>query len=173
LEQFLFVRKNTNDSTARRLRPTKHNGMNQEEYLKQRVDDQFNWLDRKSIWNQKRYKRLRTVVLFVSVLIPLLSGWIGKLPELSYAVGIGGVIIAICEGLISLNKYQENWTAYRATAESLKRERLLFLTKTGPYIEKEKPFPHFVQRVETLLGAENEQWLERIKEDNKNEDQEA
>ena len=147
--------------------------MNQEEYLKQRVDDQFDWLDRKSVWNQKRYKRLRTIVLFVSVLIPLLSGWIGKLPELSYAVGIGGVVIAICEGLISLNKYQENWTSYRATAESLKRERLLFLTKTGPYLQKEKPFPVFVQRVEAMLGAENEEWLQRIKEDNEQKEQEA
>lgn len=144
--------------------------MTQEEYLQQRVDDQFNWLDRKSIWNQSRYKRLRGIVLVISVLIPLISGWIEKFPELAYAVGIGGAVIAICEGLISLNKYQENWTAYRGTAEALKRERLLFLTNTGPYTNKEKAFPLFVQRIENLLGAENEQWLERIKEDGENEE---
>jgi len=144
--------------------------MKEDQYLKERVDDQFDWLDRKSVWNQKRYKRLRTIVLVVSVLIPLLSGWIGKLPELSYAVGIGGVIIAICEGLISLHKYQDNWTAYRATAEALKRERLFYLTKTGPYWKKEQPFPTFVQRVETLLGAENEEWRERIQDEGENEE---
>ena len=35
--------------------------MTEEEYLTERLEDQLNWYDKKSQFNQKRFKRLRTV----------------------------------------------------------------------------------------------------------------
>ncbi|MFB3042367.1 MAG: DUF4231 domain-containing protein, partial [Candidatus Poribacteria bacterium] len=51
--------------------------MNEENFMNERVDDQINWYDRKSQFNQKRYKRLRIIEIFAAALIPFLSGYIG------------------------------------------------------------------------------------------------
>jgi hypothetical protein len=48
---------------------------------------------------------------------------------------------------------QERWIEYRATAESLRREKFLFLTQTEPY-DKDDAFHLLVQRVEALLSKE-------------------
>ncbi|MFN0174788.1 MAG: DUF4231 domain-containing protein [Saprospiraceae bacterium] len=138
--------------------------MTEQEYLKDRVDDQIDWLGGKSSFNQKRYKRLRVLILITSALIPLLSGFItDENWGLKVAVGIGGVIVAVSQGYISIHKYHELWVQYRATAEALKREKLLYLAKVGAYADTGKAFEHFVLTVEAILSDENKQWVENLK----------
>lgn len=138
--------------------------MTEQEYLKDRVDDQINWLEAKSGQNQKSYKRLRTVILVTSALIPLISGFItDELGWLKVVVGFGGVIVAISQGMISINKYHDLWLQYRATSETLKREKLLFLTRVGAYAKEEEAFKNFVIMVEAILSEENKQWVENLK----------
>jgi hypothetical protein len=129
--------------------------MTPEEYLEQRVDDQINWYDSKSGSNQRWHKNLRAVEIICAALIPFIanSSW-----ECSnFVVGTLGVIIAICAGMSALNKYQENWLNYRATAETLKHEKFLYLTKSTPY-NNENSFNSFVKRIEGLISKENSQW---------------
>ena len=71
-------------------------------------------------------------------------------------------MIAAVTGLLSLYKFQEIWTTYRTTCESLRREKFLYLTRTDPYIEK-NAFNLLVQRVEALLAKENSSWVEVMK----------
>jgi hypothetical protein len=56
---------------------------------------------------------------------------------------------------------QEHWIEYRATAESLRREKFLFLTQTEPY-DKDDAFHLLVQRVEALLSNENTEWVQSM-----------
>jgi hypothetical protein len=56
---------------------------------------------------------------------------------------------------------QEHWIEYRATAESLRKEKFLFLTQTEPY-DKDAAFHLLVQRVEALLSKENTDWAQSI-----------
>lgn len=44
--------------------------MNKEEYIKQRLEDQINWYDKKSQWNQRLYKSLKAVKIMLAILIP-------------------------------------------------------------------------------------------------------
>ena len=37
--------------------------MNQEEYIKDRVDIQIDWYDKKSVFNQKWFKRLQVIAI--------------------------------------------------------------------------------------------------------------
>ena len=137
--------------------------MNEQEYMQGRVDDQFNWLEKKAAWNQKRFKRIRTVIIVVSVLIPLASGFItDALWWLKIAVGAGGAIVAIFQGILTLQKHHELWMQYRVTAEALKREKFLYQTKTGKYFTAKNPFNEFVVNVETILAGENASWLKQI-----------
>ena len=137
--------------------------MNEEEYFKKRLDDQINWYDQKSIWNQKWFKRLQVFQLIAAASIPIFvnyvtdsSGW------LRLVVAILGASIAIVSGIIGLYKLQENWLEYRTTCESLRHEQFRYLTKTDPY-NIETPFPLLVNRVETLISKENTNWSQSMK----------
>lgn len=137
--------------------------MDENTYLKERLQDQLAWFERKSSWNQKRYRFLRTMVLILSVSIPLMAGFVqegGK--YLQYGIAGAGLLIAIAEGLISIYKYHDNWVQYRASAEALKREQYLLMTGTGPYEKKfqndQERLQTLVGRVEQILGSDIEQW---------------
>ena len=55
--------------------------MSVEDYIKNRLDDQMNWFDKKSAFNQKRYKRLKKVEVGLTISLPVL----GFLPLCDYS----------------------------------------------------------------------------------------
>ena len=137
--------------------------MTAQEYLTKRVQDQIQWYDTKSTWNQQRYKSLKLIVIVLSVSIPFLTGLIDDYEfPLAIVVGAMGVTIALIEGILSLYKYQEHWIEYRKTAEQLTREQLLFNTQTGPYAD-DQTVQLLVDRCETIMGLEHQKWLENQK----------
>ncbi len=134
--------------------------MNPEEYIKDRVDDQIAWYDRKSASNQRWFRRLRIIEIVAAALIPFLAvypDWYGQ----KVVVALLGLVIAVIAGGLGLFQFQENWTSYRDTCESLKQEKYLFLTKTEPY-HQENPFPLFVQRVEAMMSKERSAWTQNV-----------
>ncbi len=136
--------------------------MTQEEYLKNRVEDQIAWYDQKSQVNQQAYKRLRMIEIVAAAMIPLLAAYTDAVSALKLVVGGLGVLIAVLAGVISLYRFQENWSEYRITAEALKQEKFLFLTRAEPY-EVDDPLSLFVQRVESLLAREHSTWVQSLR----------
>ena len=106
--------------------------MTEQEYLESRVEDQLKWYSAKSGWNHKLYMWLRLVEIALASLIPLIV--VLPIVELlsKALVAAAGATIAVISGAISLWKFQENWVEYRATAENLKREKFLFVTRRRP-----------------------------------------
>ena len=141
----------------------------QDDYLKERVDDQIDWYDRKSLTNQHWFKRLRIIEIVAAASIPFLSAYMtqGEL-LIRLIVGALGVVITVIAGVIALYQFQENWIEYRTTCESLKHEKYLFLTRAEPY-DAEDPFPMFVERIEGLISVENTKWYQRLQSRKKNE----
>ncbi len=131
--------------------------MNEEEYLKERLDNQLAWYSRKSQHNQKWFKRFRLVEIVSAALIPFLSGMGDRIPYFQWIIGILGVCIAIAAAITALFKYQENWIEYRTTAEQLKHEKYTYLTNAKPYDTEDK-FRLLVERVESLISKENSTW---------------
>ncbi|MEM9273347.1 MAG: DUF4231 domain-containing protein [Cyanobacteria bacterium P01_F01_bin.143] len=130
--------------------------MDDNEYLSDRLEDQIRWYSKKSQYNQKYYKRLRLTEIVSAAVIPFLAG----MQDFSYSkliIGILGVVIAISAAASSLYKFQENWIQYRTTAETLKHEKYLYLTKSPPY-DGEAPLKALVERIESLISKENTQW---------------
>jgi hypothetical protein len=41
-------------------------------------------------------------------------------------------VIAVLEGVLHLNQYEQNWITYRSTCESLKHKKYVYLGKAGP-----------------------------------------
>ncbi len=146
--------------------------MDQEQYLKDRVEDQINWYDTKSKLNQRWFKSLRVIEIVSAAIIPFIAGYSDSIPYGTVFIGILGVVIAICAGLSALNKYQENWLMYRTTCETLRHEKFLFMTTTKPY-ESEDSFDQFVTRVENLISKENTQWARSAKEKSHNKQRQS
>ena len=65
-------------------------------------------------------------------------------------------------GIVSLYRFQENWNEYRASAESLKQQRYLYLALVEPY-NGDQPFELLVQRVEALLKSETTGWARAMR----------
>ncbi|MGI6557412.1 MAG: DUF4231 domain-containing protein [Limnochordia bacterium] len=133
--------------------------MGEQEYFEQRLDDQINWYDKKSVFSQQRYKQLRTAEIVLSLLIPFATPFIPSNHYLVYVVGVSSVALALIAGLLSLHNYRDNWVEYRNTCENLKREKYMYLTKTGPYA-RENRFAILVERVETIMSCERDIWQE-------------
>lgn len=130
------------------------------EYLSQRVEAQLSWYDKKSLWNQRWFKRLRIIEIVAAAMIPFLTA-IPDATTMKYVVGSLGVIITVVAGVLALFQFQERWSEYRATSESLKKEQFLFLTRAEPYTGGDA-FSILVQRIETLLSKENTGWAQSL-----------
>ena len=109
--------------------------MNEQEYLETRVNDQISWYDKKSLWNKKMFIRFKVLETIFALMIPFLIGYITtERIELQLTVGFIGVVVAVVTNVVTLLKLQENWIEYRTVAESLKHEKFMFVTRSGPYI---------------------------------------
>lgn len=138
------------------------NTIHSEKYLKDRVDEQINWYSSMSKRNQRIYKLLKTVEIVFAALIPFLVTFVSSgFSYIKAIVGILGISITIISGILALYRFQENWLDFRTTAESLKREKFLFLARVNIY-NSDNALPLFVQRIEDLMSKENTRWLHNM-----------
>ena len=135
--------------------------MTSEEYTTNRLQEQIDWYERSSGFNNNIFKILRIMEIVAAALIPFLSGLLigsdNYKQTIVILVGVLGLIVTISSSLISLGRHQEKWIEYRKMAEALKREKFLFDTQVAPY-DIENRFSLFVQTVEMLIAKENENW---------------
>ncbi len=132
-----------------------------EVYLRERFEDQVKWYDGKAKANQRKYGVMQWLAIGLSALTPVLielefSGYYGHIPTITASV------VAVLTAGLKTFKYHENWVSYRATCESLQRERHYYNARIGDYgrvaLEDDR-HALFVERVEALIGRENQVWL--------------
>ena len=129
-----------------------------------RLEDQIRWYDRKSMKNQRWFKRLKVTQIGAAAIIPFAAGFKDNFLSLDTAIvtGVLGVLIVVLEGLQSLSQYQHNWITYRSTCEELKHERYLWEAKAGPYLKAENPDALLAERVESLISREHAKWIPAV-----------
>jgi hypothetical protein len=120
----------------------------------ERVRDQIGWYDRKSRYNQRWFKALKTCQIVAAAAIPVAAT--GSVPD--WIVGAAGALIVVLESLQQLQQYQQNWITYRATCERLKHEKFLYLSHAGPYASAADPDVLLAERVESLVSQEHAAW---------------
>jgi len=136
--------------------------MSEQDYLKDRLDDQITWHDKKSMRNKTCFHRFQMIQIVLAALIPILATVPDVPPPMLRVLIAGlGAAIVIITGSQSLYRFQDLWIEYRTTAETLKNERILYYTGTGPYTGG-NPFPLLVERVEALLSQQHSRWLGRV-----------
>lgn len=121
----------------------------------QRVNDQINWYDKRSISNQRAFKWLNSIEIVAAALVPFAAG--ANAPAI--ITGALGVLVVVLEGVQQLNQYHHNWIICRSTCEALKHEKFLFLANAGPYDAANDPKTLFVERTESLISQEHAKWI--------------
>jgi hypothetical protein len=140
--------------------------LSQEDYLSDRVDQQLEWLSSAAARNKSSYQTLRLIQIVLAVFVTVGGSYSTSTSWMPIALAISGALISLGASVESLNGYHDQWLRYRQTTERLRREKLFFLTGSGPYreirdtTENEACFLLFVSRVEALLGEEVDQWSE-------------
>lgn len=127
-----------------------------------RMDGQQRYYSTRSSLYQDRYKQIKLTLIVISGAIPIIAflPW----PETArYLVAGAGVLIAVLEGLLLLNRYGEHGITFRRTSEGLKRERALLLAEAGDYAGKklEERLRLLAERTEALVAEENQQWTQQ------------
>jgi hypothetical protein len=136
--------------------------MNEQEYLKTRIDDQINWYSKKATTNKNLHHWTKALVIIFSAIIPLIAGIEFDATKKNITLGLFGTLIAILSGLSGLLKFQEKWSEYRTTSETLKHEKILFQTSTGPFDNQVEPFKILVTTIENLISKEHSAWSQYI-----------
>jgi hypothetical protein len=124
--------------------------------IMERLEDQIGWYDRKSMTNQRYFRRIKIVEIAAAAIIPFLSAF--TFSRMMWVTGALGVLITILEGMLHLNQYQQNWIAYRSTCESLKHEKYVYLGKASPYAGTADPHALLAERIESLVSQEHAKW---------------
>jgi hypothetical protein len=129
-----------------------------------RLEDQIAWYDRKSLANQRTFRRVKVVEIVAAALIPFLAGFKfpssfpSWFPSSTIVTGGLGVLVTLLEGLLHLNQYQQNWITYRSTCESLKHDKYLYLANAGPYTTAKDPHALLAERIESTVSQEHARW---------------
>jgi len=124
--------------------------------IMERLEDQIGWYDRKSMTNQRYFRRIKMVEIVAAAIIPLMSAF--SFTRIMWVTGGLGVLITVLEGMLHLNQYQQNWIAYRSTCESLKHEKYVYLGKAAPYASAADPHALLAERIESLVSQEHAKW---------------
>ena len=119
-----------------------------------RLTDQLAWYDHKSVVAQRWYRTLRVSQLVLSVSIPVVVGFGAP----ATVAAVLGALIAVVEGVQQLFQFHEHWIGYRSTAEALKQNKYLYLSRARPYSGHDRD-RILAERVEALISRENTQWM--------------
>jgi len=121
-----------------------------------RVDQQIAWYDHKSRYAQRMFKTLKIIQISAAAAIPVLT----TVGASSWVAGACGAMIVALEGVQQLNQYHSLWINYRATAESLKHEKYLWLASANPYagLDQVARTALLAERAESLISQEDTKW---------------
>ena len=123
--------------------------------IMERREDQIGWYDGKSLLDQRYFKRIEIIEITAAALISFVSAF--NFRRVAWVPGLGGVI-AVLEGVLHLNQYEQNWITYRSTCESLKHKKYVYLGKAGPYAGSADAHAVLADRIEALVSQEHAKW---------------
>jgi hypothetical protein len=123
-------------------------------YAWKRLEEQLAWYDGKSAHHKDWFQRLKVLQIVIAAAIPVAAGSGAS----AWLTGSLGAAILVLEGLQQLFQFQQNWVSYRATAEALKHEKYLFLSRAGHYAAATRPEAMLAERVEGLVSQEHAAW---------------
>lgn len=134
--------------------------MDEERYISERVDYQIDWYSKRSARNKSCFLGFQIGAILSASSIPIIAQFL-DFSWVSMTIAVLGGVSAVIASVVSLLQFRDRWADYRTTAETLRHERFLYLTGSGPY-EEERSLPRFVKAIESLVSQENTAWKQRV-----------
>lgn len=127
-----------------------------------RLEDQSDYYNRKAIGYQGTYKNIKLCLILLAAAIPVLAFLPAGMPGQQFLIAGAGAVMAVLEAVLLLNRFPDLWIRYRGTAESLKRERWLLLSRAADYkgLDDNQALLLLAERIEVLLALEHREWTE-------------
>lgn len=132
-------------------------------YIETRWYPQWKFYDERAAHNKVRYLFFQRMIALGSVTVPIIIG-IEFIPQWLPAIISG--LVAAAAATENVMKYGDNWRTYRAAAEGLNREKVLYEARSGPYAGTNAPFRTFVERCEDVIAEETGRFFERQQDGN-------
>lgn len=124
----------------------------------------LNWYSKKA----NKYKIYYYIFSIINVAVPLISSiLITQFENMELYVAILSAITSFSASLLSLLKIHEKWTNYRTAAEYLKRQFVLYITKTEPYDKIETCDFLYLKDIEVFMSDVHSKWCELQNNENK------
>lgn len=128
-------------------------------YIKERIEQYYNWYDTKAVKSKKIYQSSRTMQALIAILIPVIVNIKIQIffIDSTKIVTILGIIVAVSVSLENVFHYREQWLNSRTTAEYLKTQKILFQHRAQDYatLEDKQAFNQLVERIENAIAEEN------------------
>lgn len=143
--------------------------MEQDVYLKGRVDDQITYYENAASRAKRWHIFYQVAIILLGLAVPVVVNlpnevFPGNPKAIQIIVTVMSLMLASFTGIANFRKYGELWLTYRATEESLKHEKYLWLTDSGRYRNASESFPEFVEQVEAIISSEHTRFRSIIEE---------
>ena len=117
----------------------------------------LNWYSQKATL----YKNIYHILSIINIAAPLLSSVIISIsPQKDLLVAILSAIASFCASLLSLFGAKDKWTNYRTTAEFIKTQYTLYLSKSTPYnIKNSDASSLYLNTIETQMQNIHSHWV--------------
>jgi hypothetical protein len=140
--------------------------MQADEYINRRVEQFQSWYDAKAVRAKTADLIIRTAAVVGAVIVPVIANLTvpGLEPYKIGAITIISLMVSLAVVLDGVYHFGDQWRNYRSTEQFLSREKFLFQTGKGPYIDldAEAAFVLFIERCEAQIFAENSATLNVI-----------
>jgi len=143
--------------------------MDQDEYLKERLDAQIAFYEKAASRAKSWHMRYQIAIILLGLAVPVVVNLPkeivpGEAGGIKALVTVMSLLLASFTGIANFRKYGELWLTYRATEEQLKHEKFLWLANSGRYRNAEEPFPELVEQIESIISSEHTQFRSIIEE---------
>ncbi len=140
-----------------------------DDYLKERLEPQLDWYNKKASQNKRIYHWLQWTAIAISPVVPAMIAWApDDLRLLTVALS---VVLAVVTSSLKTFRFQELWISYRTIARTLEKEKHLYIAKVNEYEYAENASRLLVQRTEEIMSRENMTWMEtQIRKEEKEEE---
>ena len=126
-------------------------------YIKDRVENQIQYFNRKAIESQKWYRRLKKVAIVCNILTTIAIALVFAVPDRlklitgSIAFVLSMVVLATYQWEEFAN-YGSKWEKFRLVTERLKSEKFLYQHQAGRYASDDEKFSKIIKPIADCIN---------------------
>lgn len=156
------------------LKPRVFHSLSSEDYIRDRINDQLRFYDKKAGRYKSLYLSMRAATVIGGAMVPVLvnlnfapvivnlGSFVFTVNGIKVSTTVISLMVVLFVSLESVYHFKEQWRNYRSTAELMKKEYFLYASGQGRFAGKTEAEAYrlFVEQIETAIDVENASTLQ-------------